>query len=90
MAQGFTQENVSSRVEKIIGKQIGSDTALSPETQLQDDLNLDSLELVELSITLEKEFGVPLADAQVRHCVTLSDVIQLVLRAEPEEEASSV
>ncbi len=89
MTQDFTQEIVSSRVENIICEQVGSDTSLSAETHLQDDLGMDSLELVELGVTLENEFSVSLPDADVRCCVTLSDVIQLVLRAESEEKVRS-
>lgn len=89
MAQVFTQEIVSSRVEKIIRRQVGSDTPLSAETHLQDDLGMDSLELVELGVTLENEFSVFVPDADVRRCATLSDVIQLVLRAESEEKVRS-
>ena len=85
LAQDFTQEMVSSRVESIICEQVGSDTSLSPETHLQDDLGMDSLELVELGVTLENKFGVSLPDADVRRCVTLSDVTQLIFRAKPKE-----
>lgn len=88
MTQGFTQENVSARVEKIIHTQIGSDTALSPETHLQEDLGMDSLELVELGITLENEFDVAIPDAEVRRCATLDDLVQLVHRAEPEAKSA--
>ena len=89
MAQIVTQEIVASRVENIIRKQVGSDTSLFPETHLQDDLGMDSLELVELGVALENEFGVSIADADVRRCGTLSDVIHLVLRAESEERVRS-
>jgi acyl carrier protein len=89
VAQIVTQEIVASRVEKIIRKQVGSDTSLSPETHLQDDLGMDSLELVELGVALENEFSVSIADADVRRCGTLSDVIHLVLRAESEERVRS-
>ena len=89
MAQIVTQEIVASRVENIIRKQVGSDTSLFPETHLQDDLGMDSLELVELGVALENEFGVSIADADVRRCGTLSDVIHLVLRAESDERVRS-
>jgi acyl carrier protein len=88
MTKGFTQEIVSSRVEKIISEQIGSDTILAPETNLQDDLGMDSLELVELGITLENEFDVLLPDAEIRRCATLDDIVQFVCRAEPEAKSA--
>lgn len=90
MVQGFTQANVLGRVEKIIRTQIASDTALSLETHLQDDLGMDSLELVELGIALENEFSIELPDADVRRCVTLDDIVQLVEGSEPEEKVGNV
>ena len=89
MTQIVTQEIVASRVETIIRKQVGSDTSLSPETHLQDDLGMDSLELVELGVTLENEFSVSIADADVRRCGTLSDITQLVLHTEQQEKVRS-
>lgn len=90
MEQGFTREDVVARVEKIIRAQIGSDTVLSPEIHLQDDLGMDSLELVELGIALENEFGIELPDADVRHCATLGDIAQLVQSAGSEQKVKSV
>ena len=82
MTQVFTPEIVSSRIEKIISEQVGSDTVLSPETSLQDDLGMDSLELVELGITLENTFDVSIPDADMRRCATFDDLIQLVCHTE--------
>jgi len=90
VTQGLTQQNVSSRIEKIIGEQIGNESTLSPETNLQNDLEMDSLELVDLGITLEKEFEVVLPDSAIRRCATLGDVVQMVLHAEPEGHVKSV
>ena len=89
MAQQFTLEHIASRVEKIIHTQIGSNTPLSLTTNLQEDLDMDSLELVELGISLENEFDVLLPDAQVRRCATIGDIVQLVSLAEREPEAKS-
>lgn len=90
MVQEFTQEDVVARVEKIISVQVGSDADLSPETHLQDDLGMDSLERVELGIELENEFGIELPDADVRRCATLGDIAQLVQSAQSEEKVKSV
>jgi acyl carrier protein len=90
MTKSLTPEDVSARIEKIIGQQIGdSTTPLSLEINLQEELGLDSLELVELGLTLEKEFNVSLSVARVRHCVTPGDIIQLVLHVQSEKEARS-
>lgn len=84
MTQALTQENVSARIEKIIGEQIGNESTLTPETSLQNDLAMDSLELVDLSITLEKEFAVVLSETAIRHCATVGDIVQVILNAKPD------
>ena len=49
---------VFERVRKIIGEQLGVDEAeIKPETSFVDDLNADSLDLVELIMSLEEEFS---------------------------------
>ncbi len=90
MAQGYVQEDVSARVEKIIQQQIGNDIPLSLDTNLQEDLDMDSLELVELGIALENEFDVSIPDAKVRRCATFNDIVQLIMHTEQEQEAKRV
>lgn len=49
---------------------------LSPESRLQEDLGLDSLELAELTVLIEAEFAVDVfADGVVR---TVGDVVEKV------------
>jgi acyl carrier protein len=79
MANHLTQEAIASRIEEIVKEHIGADEALTPETHLQDDLAVDSLERVELGIKLEKAFGIELTNEKVRNIVTLGDFIQLVV-----------
>ena len=90
MVLRFIEEDVSARVEGIIHAQIGGENALSPGTHLQDDLGMDSLELVELGIALENAFAIKLPDAEIRRCVTLGDLVQLVCSVEPEGKVRSV
>jgi acyl carrier protein len=47
---------------------------------LSDDLNLDSLDVVELGMEIEETFAIKLEDADVDALVTISDVVRLVER----------
>lgn len=85
MAKEGLQDTVSARVEELVKEHVGMNVQLSPETLLQDDLEIDSLELVDLGIKLEKAFGIQLADAAVRRSIKLDDLTQLVLQALHEE-----
>jgi len=76
--------SVEERVAAIIGDQLGVDvTTLTPDAHLLDDLGADSLDVVELVMALEEEFGVEIPDDDVENIRTVSDVTEyLVARVE--------
>ena len=71
-------QKVSSRIEEIIRLQTACDFELTPETDLLTDLAIDSLELVETGLKIEKEFGRKLPIVELRRCLTLGELVQLV------------
>jgi len=72
---------VFERVRKIIVDQLGvEDDQVVPAASFVDDLNADSLDLVELIMSLEEEFskdGKPLeiSDEDAENIVTVQDAI---------------
>jgi len=86
----MTQEAITSRIIAIIKEHVGTEDALFPETDLEEDLAFDSLERVELAIKLEKAFGIALANSKLRNSVTIGDLIQLVICAEQERRILNV
>lgn len=80
MSTNFTQESIASCVEELLYQQVGDDTELLPETDLLNDLGIDSLELVELGLKMERAFGTKLPIADLRTCVTIEEITQLVLQ----------
>ena len=46
-----------------------------PEASFIDDLNADSLEMVDLIISLEEEFGVQVSDEDAEKIKTVKDAI---------------
>lgn len=52
----------------------------TPALRLEDDLGLDSLDVVELVIRLERRFGVDLPDAEIGGWRTLGDVYATLQR----------
>lgn len=80
---------VTERVYEILREHLGSNVVLSPESDLLNDLGMDSLEQVELGLKLEKDFGRKIPVSELRTCVTVAEVIQLVQRIASQEEAKS-
>jgi acyl carrier protein len=69
------------RVKQVICEQACLQYAEIQTTQtLADDLGLDSLDLIELVMELEEEFGITIADAEAEACRTVADVTALVDR----------
>jgi acyl carrier protein len=48
------------------------------------NLGLDSLDVVELTMEVEKEYGIELPDLEIEKCYTLGDFIKLVERIKDE------
>ncbi|SET89190.1 phosphopantetheine-binding protein [Hymenobacter actinosclerus] len=51
---------------------------LRPATRLQQDIGLDSIDLVELAINLEHRFHIEIADAEMEAMRTVRDVLSCV------------
>ena len=72
--------------EKIIGyvsEQFGVDKdSLSRDTSFVDDLNADSLYVVELSMTIEDEFGIgEISEEDLKNIKTIGDLVDYVEHA---------
>ncbi len=89
MANNDTQETVSTRVEQLICQYTGTGEVLTPQTDLLNDLAIDSLELVELGLAIEKTFKTKLPMAQVRRCVMVGELMELVEQALSEAQVRS-
>jgi acyl carrier protein len=75
---------VFERVQKIIAEQLGvEETEISPTTSFVDDLNADSLDLVELIMSLEEEFSkegksIEISDEEAEKIVTVQDAVNFI------------
>jgi acyl carrier protein len=67
------------RIKKIIVEQLGVDEAeVVPTASFVEDLNADSLDLVELIMSLEEEFGLEISDEDAEKIVTVQDAIDFI------------
>ena len=67
------------RLSKIVVEQLGVDEAdVKPEASFVDDLNADSLDLVELVMSLEEEFGTEISDEDAERIRTVQDAVDYV------------
>ena len=67
------------RLKKIVIEQLGVDEAeVTPEASFVDDLNADSLDLVELIMSLEEEFGMEISDEEAERIKTVGDAQEYI------------
>ncbi len=70
---------VEEKVIDIIVDKLGVDRAeVTPEAVFVDDLGADSLDLVELIMAMEEEFGFEIADEEAEKLRTVQDVISFI------------
>jgi acyl carrier protein len=70
---------VEDKVIDIIVDKLGVERAeVTPEAVFVDDLGADSLDLVELIMAMEEEFGFEIADEEAEKLRTVQDVISFV------------
>lgn len=68
-----------ARVKKIIMEQLGVEEAeVVPTASFVDDLNADSLDLVELIMSLEEAFGMEISDEDAERIVTVQDAVDYI------------
>ena len=68
--------DVSERVKQIIVDQLGVDAArVTPEARFRQDLEADSLDLVELIMAFEEEFGGEISDEDAQKITTVGEAI---------------
>jgi acyl carrier protein len=71
--------SVEDRVKKIIAEKLSVElTEVVPEASFVDDLGADSLDLVELIMSMEEEFDVDISDEDAEKIVTVRDAIDYV------------
>ena len=67
------------RLKKIVAEQLGADESkIVPSARFTDDLNADSLDLVEMIMSLEEEFGVEIPDEDAEKIVSVQDAIDYI------------
>lgn len=69
-------EPIDRKVREIVALQLGlSEEDIQPDSTFVDDLGADSLDVIELLMALEEEFGVDIPDEDAQEFETVSDVI---------------
>ena len=71
--------SIHDKVKAIIAEKLSVELEeIVPEASFVDDLGADSLDLVELIMSMEEEFDIEIPDEQAEKLVTVQDVLNFI------------
>ncbi|MFN4245444.1 MAG: acyl carrier protein [Brevinematia bacterium] len=72
-------DNVFDKVKDLIVDQLGVDASkVTPEASFIEDLGADSIDIVELIMALEEEFGITISDEDAQNIRTVGDAVKYI------------
>lgn len=78
LAQNEVLSGLAEIVEEIAGVAVAD---VQMEKSFTDDLDIDSLSMVEVVVAAEEKFGVKIPDDDVKNLVTVADAVNYIVNA---------
>lgn len=74
-----TKEDVLSELRAVMQSELGlSPDRIQPTAHLVDDLDLDSIDWVDLAVSLEESIGITLAEEVIKSVRTVQDAVDVI------------
>lgn len=78
----MSENEVFEKLKGIIVERLGvEEDQVKMESTFIDDLSADSLDIVELVMSVEEEFGIEIADDEAEKITTVADVVNYIVNA---------
>jgi acyl carrier protein len=76
---GLDREEILGRIQEITADRLGVDEGdVTPDASFREDLEADSLDLVELIMELEEQFGMEIPDEEAEKITTVEEAVDYV------------
>ena len=75
----MAKEEIFDKLKELVVDQLGvEEDEVTMQASMQDDLGADSLDLVDLVMSVEEEFGVKVADEDLENIKTVGDIVNYI------------
>ena len=75
----MAKEEIFDKLKELVVDQLGvEEDEVTMEASMQDDLVADYLDLVDLVMSVEEEFGVKVADEDLENIKTVGDIVNYI------------
>lgn len=74
----MTEQQIFDRIVTIIQERQGEDFVVTENLSLKDDLNADSVDLMEFVLTVEDEFGIEIGDEEIDNLQSVADILAII------------
>ena len=74
----MTEQQIFDRIVTIIQERQGEDFVVTEDLSLKDDLDADSVDLMEFVLTIEDEFGIEIDDEEIDNLQSVADVLAII------------
>ena len=74
----MTEQQIFDRIVTIIQERQGEDFVATENLSLKDDLDADSVDLMEFVLTIEDEFGIEIDDEEIDNLQSVADVLAII------------
>ena len=72
-------EEIANKIKQLIAGHLGADiTKVTKDANFVNDLGADSLDTIELGMSLEEEFGFEISDSEAEKITTVGDAIKFI------------
>ena len=74
----MTDQQIFDRIVTIIQERQGECFVVTENLSLKDDLDADSVDLMEFVLTIEDEFGIEIGDEEIDNLQSVADVLAII------------
>lgn len=78
----MTNEEILGNLAEVVNEVAGVEASeVTPEKSFVDDLDIDSLSMVEIAVQVEDRFGVKVPDDELANLATVGDAVDYIAKS---------